>query len=97
MWHALYVERHFKKSLPFFINFLRYSYKFLDFGGFSDDPQKLEMHSSYKLQCDLFFTIITDFGYVTGLTGNITIPVQQLMLEGLYHLDELENNDNSIR
>ena len=79
------------------MHFLRYSYKFLGFRGFSDDPQKLEMHSSYKLQCDLFFTIITDFGYVIRLTGNITIPVQQLMLEGLYHLDELENNGNSRR
>ena len=81
------------------MNYLRYSYKFLEFRGFSDGLQKLEMHSSYKLQCDLFFTIITDFGYVTRLTGNITIyiPVQQLMLEGLYHLDELENNGNSRR
>lgn len=79
------------------MNYLRYSYKFLEFRGFSDDLQKLEMHSSYKLQYDLFFTIITDFGYVTRLTGNITIPVPQLMLEGLYHLDELENNSNSRR
>ena len=55
------------------MNYLRYSYKFLEFRGFSDGLQKLEMHSSYKLQCDLFFTIITDFGYVTRLTGNITI------------------------
>ena len=55
------------------------------------------MQSSYTLQCDLFFTIRTDFGYVTQLTGNIKIPVQQLMLEGLYHLDELENNGNSKR
>jgi len=79
------------------MNYLRHSYQFLEFHGFSDDLQKLEMHSSYKLQCDLFFTIITDFGYLTRLTGNITIPVQQLMLEGLYHLDELENNGNSRR
>lgn len=73
------------------MNYLRYSYKFLEFRGFSDDLQKLEMHSSYKLQCDILATSLDERAI------SQYVPVQQLMLEGLYHLDELENNGNSRR